>query len=59
MRNDEFFKPGGPIMIDIGGEWEITAGWLRGGLWHDIAKELNGQMYYTEHRYYGKSLPTP
>lgn len=28
------------------------------GLLHEIAHELNGTLFYTEHRYYGKSRPT-
>lgn len=50
--------PGGPIFIYIGGEWEISPGWISAGLMFDMAKELNGTMFYTEHRYYGKSKPT-
>lgn len=42
----------------IGGEWAISDGWVLGGHMHDIAKELNGQIFYTEHRYYGASHPT-
>lgn len=57
-RNDEFFKPGSPIIIYVGGEWTISAGSLMGGGIFDLASELNGQMFYTEHRYYGRSLPT-
>lgn len=49
---------GGPIFIFIGGEWEITPGYVSAGLMFEMAKELNGTMYYTEHRYYGKSHPT-
>lgn len=59
MENDQYFQPGGPIFIYVGGEWTISAGWLQTGHMVDMAKELNGTMYYTEHRYYGQSHPTP
>lgn len=57
MRTAILFA-GGPIFIFIGGEWEITPGYISAGLMFDMAKELHGMMYYTEHRYYGKSHPT-
>lgn len=60
-RNDEFFNAtrGGPIFIFVGGEWVISPESLRGGHMFDMAQELGGQMFYTEHRYYGQSFPTP
>nr|XP_033330196.1 putative serine protease K12H4.7 [Megalopta genalis] len=57
-ENSALFKPGGPIFIMIGGEWEISTGYLQTGLMYDIAKAHNAMLYYTEHRYYGKSHPT-
>lgn len=58
FSNSEHYAPGGPIFIYVGGEWEITYGWIMSGHMYDMAKEMNGQMFYTEHRYYGKSFPT-
>ena len=58
MENTEYFEEGGPIFMFIGGEWEISEGWLRTGHMYDMARELNGTMFYTEHRYYGESRPT-
>lgn len=58
-RNDEFFVRGGPIFVYVGGEWTISPGSLQGGHMFDMARELGGQMFYTEHRYYGSSFPTP
>lgn len=55
---DIIVSSGGPIFIFIGGEWEISPGYISAGLMFDMAKELSGVLYYTEHRYYGKSLPT-
>lgn len=59
LENNVHFQPGGPIMINVGGEWTITAGAIsHGSHIFDLAKELNGTLYYTEHRYYGQSHPT-
>jgi hypothetical protein len=58
MENTEFLQPGGPIIIFLGGEWEISPGRVTGGHLYDMTKEFNGSLYYTEHRYYGKSRPT-
>lgn len=57
-KNDQFYKDGGPILIMIGGEWEISTGFLETGLMYEIASAHSAMMYYTEHRYYGKSIPT-
>lgn len=57
MENKEYLVDGGPIFIFVGGEWTISPGQLRAGHLHDMAKELNGTLYYTEHRYYGETMP--
>ena len=57
-ENAGLHKKGGPIMIMIGGEWEISTGFLKSGLMFEIASAHNAMMYYTEHRYYGQSKPT-
>ncbi|XP_055701776.1 putative serine protease K12H4.7 [Phlebotomus papatasi] len=59
LANDEFYQPGGPIFIYVGGDWTITPGWIIGGHTYDMARELNGYLFSTEHRYYGVSRPTP
>ncbi|XP_053994684.1 putative serine protease K12H4.7 [Hylaeus volcanicus] len=56
--NSAFFKKNGPILIMIGGEWEINKGFLTAGQMFEIGRTHNAMMYYTEHRYYGKSKPT-
>lgn len=58
MGNSEFYVPGGPIFIMVGGEWEISEGWITGGHMYDMAREMNGYLFYTEHRFYGQSRPT-
>ncbi|XP_031639713.1 putative serine protease K12H4.7 isoform X2 [Contarinia nasturtii] len=59
LTNNIWFKKGGPIFIMIGGEWKISAGHiLPGQLIYDMAKENNGLLLYSEHRFYGKTQPT-
>ena len=58
LENNDHFQAGGPIFIYVGGEWSVSEGWLRTGHMYDMAKQLNGTMFYTEHRYYGESRPT-
>ncbi|KAL0882416.1 hypothetical protein ABMA27_000899 [Loxostege sticticalis] len=58
MYNGEFFGgPGSPVFIMIGGEWDIAPGWLRAGNMYAMAQENRGFQIYTEHRFYGESLP--
>ncbi|EGI66772.1 PREDICTED: putative serine protease K12H4.7 [Acromyrmex echinatior] len=57
-ENSAFLKKNGPILIMIGGEWEITNGFLQGGLMYELGVKYHGLMYYTEHRFYGQSRPT-
>lgn len=57
--NDEFYKPGGPVFLMIGGEGEARSIWMSNGAWVNYAKELNALCFQLEHRYYGKSHPTP
>ncbi|KAK1118585.1 hypothetical protein K0M31_014891 [Melipona bicolor] len=58
LENSRYFKENGPILIMIGGEWAISRGFLETGLMYELASTHNAIMYYTEHRYYGKSKPT-
>lgn len=58
LENSHYLQDGGPIFINVGGEWTVSDGWLRTGHMHDMARDLNGTMFYTEHRYYGESRPT-
>ncbi|XP_045765696.1 putative serine protease K12H4.7 isoform X1 [Maniola jurtina] len=58
MYNEEFFGGDGkPVFILVGGEWDIVPGWLRAGNMFLMAQENQGHQIYTEHRYYGQSLP--
>ncbi|SPP83757.1 blast:Putative serine protease K12H4.7 [Drosophila guanche] len=56
-RNGKYHRNRGPIFIFVGGEWSISPGFLVTGLTHDMAVENAGMLFYTEHRYYGPSLP--
>uniref|UniRef100_A0A182NQQ2 Serine protease K12H4.7 n=1 Tax=Anopheles dirus TaxID=7168 RepID=A0A182NQQ2_9DIPT len=58
MENGEFYEEGGPLFIYVGGEWEISAGSISRGHVYDMASELKGYLFYTEHRFYGQSHPT-
>lgn len=53
-------EPNGPIFIYLGGEWTISPGSIMSGrLIHEMATEMHGALFYTEHRFYGQSHPTP
>lgn len=53
--NGEF--AGNNIVIFVGGEWAISPGWTTGGLGYEMAEELGAGLFYTEHRYYGRTRP--
>ncbi|KAF4126262.1 Serine carboxypeptidase S28 [Geosmithia morbida] len=57
----QFYKPGGPIFVLCGGETDAQdrLPFLQKGIVHEIAKATNGVGVILEHRYYGKSIPTP
>ncbi|XP_051166527.1 putative serine protease K12H4.7 [Leptopilina boulardi] len=57
LENDGYFNGTGPILIMLGGEWSINPGFLNAGLMHGIGAQHGALMYYTEHRFYGKSRP--
>ena len=57
--NDTFYKPGGPVFLMIGGEGTASPLWMVMGHWIDLAKKVNALCFQVEHRYYGKSHPTP
>ncbi|XP_017103303.2 thymus-specific serine protease [Drosophila bipectinata] len=58
LINDEFQTEGSPIFIYLGGEWTIESSMVSAGHWYDLAQEHKGVLVYTEHRYYGQSVPT-
>lgn len=58
FSNDAHYVPGGPLFIFVGGEYEISYNWMVAGHLFDMAEEMNGILFHTEHRYYGQSHPT-
>lgn len=57
LINEDNFVDGSPIFIYLGGEWAIDPSAITSGLLVDIAKEHNGSLVYTEHRFFGESIP--
>ena len=57
--NDEYLKPNGPVFLMIGGEGEATSKWMHKGAWMQYAKKFGALCFQLEHRFYGKSRPTP
>lgn len=58
FSNDNHFVFGGPMFVFVGGDWPISYGWVIRGHVFDMAKDMSGTVFYTEHRYYGDSRPT-
>ncbi|KAI1415503.1 peptidase S28 [Hypoxylon sp. FL1857] len=53
---DEFYKPGGPIMLFQGEEsWYLDC--ANTTIMYEYAKQLGGLAVSLEHRYFGQSLP--
>ena len=57
--NWRYYQPGGPTLLMIGGEGEANPEWLEAGSWLSSAREEGAAMVLLEHRYYGKSQPSP
>jgi len=56
-----YYKPGGPVFVLLGGETDGAGRlpFLQKGIVHQVAKATGGVGVILEHRYYGKSFPTP
>ncbi|XP_045772477.1 putative serine protease K12H4.7 [Maniola jurtina] len=52
-----YWKLNGPIYLFLGGESPASARWAETGIMYELAKETNGALYVSEHRYYGESRP--
>jgi len=61
FANFDHFKPGGPIILAIGGEGPLSSSYVSGeGLTTaHFAEKLGGAAVALEHRFYGKSQPFP
>jgi len=57
--NKAHYKEGGPTLLMVGGEGAANPAWMAAGAWVDYAREQGAAMILLEHRYYGKSHPTP
>eukprot|EP00405_Crypthecodinium_cohnii_P023713 CAMPEP_0206487942 /NCGR_PEP_ID=MMETSP0324_2-20121206/42027_1 /ASSEMBLY_ACC=CAM_ASM_000836 /TAXON_ID=2866 /ORGANISM="Crypthecodinium cohnii, Strain Seligo" /LENGTH=546 /DNA_ID=CAMNT_0053966691 /DNA_START=110 /DNA_END=1750 /DNA_ORIENTATION=+ len=56
--NFQFYKPGGPVYLYIGGEGPLSSFSVGKGLEDGLfANETNGGVVALEHRFYGKSQP--
>ncbi|XP_001659437.2 putative serine protease K12H4.7 [Aedes aegypti] len=58
FSNDQYYRPGGPIFIVVGGNFPVSPYFLEHGHFHDIAFYENAWMFTNEHRFYGNSMPT-
>lgn len=47
------------MFLMIGGEGEASVEWMTKGAWIDYAQRFGALCFQLEHRYYGKSHPTP
>lgn len=54
-----FYRSGGPIFLQLGGEWQIQPSWMKSGAWIPMAEENHAMLFYLEHRFYGGSIPLP
>ncbi|XP_070137801.1 putative serine protease K12H4.7 isoform X2 [Drosophila bipectinata] len=64
MVKEDYFKPNKTIFFFMGGEGTILSPAtnvskiiLTDSYMHDLAKEFNGYLIHSEHRYYGESKP--
>ncbi|CAD5235294.1 unnamed protein product [Bursaphelenchus xylophilus] len=57
--NDAYYKPGGPDILFIGGEWTEDGSLTCGGVLVTYAQQLNARLWALEHRFYGESQPRP
>ncbi|XP_049882687.1 putative serine protease K12H4.7 isoform X1 [Pectinophora gossypiella] len=58
VENLDYWKPNGPIYVFVGGQYAISDEIpIRYGYLHELQRETNGALIYSEHRYYGESIP--
>ncbi|XP_036611603.1 putative serine protease K12H4.7 [Trichosurus vulpecula] len=56
--NDRFYRPGGPVFLELGGEQSAVDSWTSSSSLLRYAKRMGAMYILLEHRYYGKSHPT-
>lgn len=54
---DSFYQPGGPLLLEIGGEVTVDPSSLALSPTLAVARRLGGKIVLLEHRYYGSSAP--
>ncbi|XP_065075860.1 thymus-specific serine protease-like [Ochlerotatus camptorhynchus] len=57
VSNAQFYKPGGPVFLFVGGPWPLKQHLVEQGHFVDMAEEMNGYLVANEMRYIGESLP--
>jgi lysosomal Pro-X carboxypeptidase len=57
LVNDQYYKPGGPLLFYSGNEGDVVMFWNNTGFMFTLAQEFGGYIVFAEHRYYGQSLP--
>uniref|UniRef100_A0A914VBW8 Uncharacterized protein n=1 Tax=Plectus sambesii TaxID=2011161 RepID=A0A914VBW8_9BILA len=59
--NPSYYQPGGPIFLMLGGESPAGLKWVteESLTFMVLAKKYNAAVFQLEHRFYGKSRPTP
>ncbi|CAO3570450.1 unnamed protein product [Mortierella alpina] len=55
--NDQFYKPGGPLILWLPGESPLHSLFLGRGLSYELANATAGLLVALEHRFYGSSIP--
>jgi len=60
FTNSTFYKAGGPIFVQIGGEGAISGAYVQAvEMAVNYGKRYGALMFVLEHRFYGKSKPLP
>ncbi|KAF5300719.1 hypothetical protein FQR65_LT09115 [Abscondita terminalis] len=54
---DDFYRPGGPLLLEIGGEVTVDPYTGPSSPTYEVAKRAGGKVVVLEHRYYGSSAP--
>ena len=57
--DEEYYQPGGPIFVFVGGaDFYSTIYRLNTSHFFDIGREMHALLIATEHRFFGQSRPT-
>uniref|UniRef100_A0A1I8JUL4 Prolylcarboxypeptidase n=1 Tax=Anopheles funestus TaxID=62324 RepID=A0A1I8JUL4_ANOFN len=61
FMNDEYYRPGGPLFIIVGGHHRIDRAiyFMEDGHFRDVAAMQGAFLATNEHRYFGDSSPVP